>query len=83
MKAKIIRIGNSQGIRLPKSILEECDFEQQVDLQIRGRSLVIRPVRQIREGWEEAFASMASNQDDTLLDSDMGPSHWDETEWRW
>jgi len=45
MKAEIIRIGNSRGIRLPKSILEECGFDQQVDLEVKGRSLVIRQGR--------------------------------------
>lgn len=84
MKASIVRIGNSRGIRLPKSILEQCELQDEVELEPRRGCLIIRPVRHARTGWEEAFARMAATGDDRLLAEDRWPaSAWDESEWEW
>ena len=68
MRTKIISIGNSKGIRIPKPLLKKCDLNNEVDLDVRGRTLVISPAkgvraqrpRAVREGWAEAFAKMLS-----------------------
>ncbi len=84
MRTKIVRIGNSQGIRIPKPLLEESGLEGEVDLRVEDHSLVISPVRQVREGWDRAFAAMAERGDDRLLDADAPAlTTWDETEWEW
>lgn len=84
MKTKIITIGNSQGIRLPKPLLKESGIRGEVEVTVEDSSLVIRPVRKPREGWDAAFAKMAERGDDALLDGDAPPlSSWDEQEWRW
>ena len=57
MKARIIKIGNSQGIRIPKPMLEESGISEEVDLILQKKQLVIRAVENPREGWEKAFAS--------------------------
>ncbi|MGI9145767.1 MAG: AbrB/MazE/SpoVT family DNA-binding domain-containing protein [Chloroflexota bacterium] len=84
MQARIIRIGNSRGIRLPKSVLEECRLGATVDLSVEDGLLVVRPVPAPRAGWEEAFRTMAELGDDTLLDAEapLG-ADWDEQEWEW
>ena len=84
MKTSIIRIGNSQGIRIPKTFLEQCRLKGEVDLEVRGTNLVVRPMVSPRAGWDEAFRLMAERGDDRLLDADT-PSQtiWDEAEWRW
>lgn len=84
MKAKIITIGNSQGIRLPKPLLEESGIKGEVEVTVEDTSIVIRPVRKPRAGWEAAFAKMAERGDDALLDGDAPSlSSWDEKEWQW
>ncbi len=83
MKAEIIRIGNSQGIRLPKAIIQQCGFGDTVDLEVQEGRLVISAVRHVREGWDEAFKSMAEIGDDAPLMDDNIQNEWDRTEWRW
>ena len=82
MKATIIQIGNSQGIRIPKPILEQCKLQNEVELEIQKNALVIRSLGAPRKGWSEKFATMAAKGDDVLLDSDV-QSTWDEKEWEW
>ena len=84
MKANIVRIGNSKGIRLPKSILEQCRLKDSVEIEVEGNALVIRPVRAPRSGWSEAFSGMSQHKDDKLLDEDTAlATEWDRSEWRW
>lgn len=84
MKANIVRIGNSKGIRLPKPVLEQCGLEESVEIEIEGNRLVIRSVRRPRNEWGKAFMKMARHQDDDLLDRDTPrATDWDKTEWRW
>ena len=82
--ARIVRIGNSRGIRLPKALLAECRLGDTVDLSVEQGVLVVRPVRSPRDGWDQAFQAMAEAGDDVLLDADapMGTA-WDEAEWDW
>ena len=84
MKTKIIRIGNSQGIRIPKALLELTGPEGEVELSAGNGTLTVRSSAKPREGWAEAFREMARLGDDQLLD-DVPPSlsSWDETEWEW
>jgi len=85
MIARIVKIGNSRGIRIPKSLLEQSGLHDEVELEVRKNQLVIKPKRNIREGWESAFRMMAENGDDLLLDksSVSTQSKWDEEEWEW
>jgi antitoxin MazE len=82
MKARIIRIGNSRGIRIPKSLLEQSRLTDEVSLEARENEIVIRPARRPREGWADAFRAMAGRGDDHLLDESRSTS-FDETEWEW
>lgn len=82
MKAHVIPIGNSKGIRLPRALLELCHIRNAVDLNVQGEVIIIRPMkRRPRTGWEEAFQTMHENRDDQLLirdtvDLDLGPWEW-------
>jgi len=83
-KARIVRIGNSQGIRIPKLLLEQAELGEEVELEVRGGQLVIRPVRGPRFGWDDAFTKMAAGEDDRLLDAEnISPTSWDAEEWDW
>lgn len=83
MRAEIIRIGNSRGLRIPKAVLEQCGMKATVDLRVENHSLIVTPYEEVRAGWEKSFRMMAKNEDDTLLDADSLSSSWDEDEWQW
>jgi antitoxin MazE len=89
MRTRIIRIGNSRGIRIPKSLLEEAGLQDEVEIGIRGDALVVRAARRARSGWDDAFQEMASHGDDRLLDADLiadGTAGLDGStseEWEW
>lgn len=84
MKASIIKIGNSHGIRIPKPILAQCGFEDEVEFSVQNNALIIKPLKSSRKGWDDAFKKMAANGDDQLLDSEARFSNeWDESEWEW
>jgi antitoxin MazE len=84
MKTRIVRIGNSQGIRIPKPLLEQTGLRGEVEISIQDGALIIQPARRPREGWAAAFQEMARRSDDALLD-DTAPSlsSWDEDDWEW
>ncbi len=83
MKTRIIQIGNSQGIRIPKPFLEQTGLSDEVELEVRADELVIRSAKKMRSGWEASFAKMAANGDDALIDPEVTDSRWDEDEWAW
>ncbi len=84
MKARIIRIGNSQGVRIPKLLLEQSGLGEEVELEVQPDQIIIRRAGRPRQGWAEAFQEMATQGDDALLDAEsVGGSGWDEEEWEW
>ena len=84
MKARIVRIGNSKGIRIPKPLILQTGLSDEVTIEAEGNRLVIRAARRPRAGWAEAFRAMAAAGDDRLLDGDaMTASEWDRREWQW
>lgn len=84
MKTTLVRIGNSRGIRVPKPIIEQCGFDDEVEMEVRHGELVIRPSGSPREGWSEAYALMNKQGDDELLDRVAEPgASWDDEEWEW
>ncbi len=85
MKTKIIQIGNSRGIRLPKVILNQIGIENDVDLEVDRDRIILKPIRRHRSGWRDAFKQMAAQSDDRLLDGDdtISQNSWDNDEWIW
>ncbi len=82
-KAKLVKIGNSKGIRIPKVVLEQCDFGEVVHLEVVNNTLVISSPTGVRKNWDAAFQAMAQAGDDKLLDIGEIQNEWDETEWHW
>lgn len=81
LKAKLIRIGNSKGVRIPKSLLQETGLPQDVEILAEGNRLVIAPAHQARDGWEAAFKLMRGEDEKLLLDH--SPTVFDVEEWEW
>ena len=82
MRASLIQIGNSRGVRIPKAVLEQTGLQGDVEMEVRGNQVVIRTAHRPRAGWDEAFARMAEAGDDRLLDEPRA-TEWDRTEWEW
>jgi antitoxin MazE len=84
MRGRVIKIGNSQGLRLPKPILDQTGIKEEVEIEVANNQIIIRPVTNAREGWEEAFKMMGKRGDDEPLINESDVSHsWDEEEWEW
>ena len=83
IKTRIIRIGNSKGIRIPKLMLDQTNFDKEVELEVEENRIVIRSSQSSRQGWEEQFKKMTEEGDDVLLDGDVKLSSWDEVDWEW
>jgi len=84
MRARVVKIGNSQGIRIPKPLLEQTGIMEDVELEVEQNQIIIRPVSNPRAGWNDAFMAMAERSDDVLLNGEENISHsWDEEEWQW
>lgn len=82
MKVSIVSIGNSKGIRIPKTILEQCNFNDVADLEVENNMLVIKPIKKkVREGWARAFQEMHERKEDILLFDDS--LDIDMKDWEW
>ena len=80
---RIVKIGNSQGVRIPKVLLEQVNFGRNVQLEVRERQIIIRDASPARSGWAAQFEQMAQNGDDKLFDEAVLTTEWDDEEWAW
>lgn len=71
MEAAIIKIGNSKGLRLSKTILEKYNIKDKVELILEKGQIVLKPVEKPRMNWEKEFKKMRLNNDDKLLMNDV------------
>jgi antitoxin MazE len=79
-------------VRIPRNLLEQAGLissdndsrtGQEVELEVSASGILVRPAREPRAGWAEAFERMAGEGDDKLLDDVPQASSWDEREWVW
>lgn len=84
MKIELIRIGNSRGVRIPKSVIEQCGFGACIELQVEDGRVILARDRQPREGWKEALEAARDSiaGDELLLDGIPG-DEFDRNEWTW
>lgn len=82
MKARLVRIGNSRGIRLPKPLIEQAGLSEDVVLEVRERAIVITSVDEPRAGWAEAARLMRKRRESGLLDEPTS-TRFDDEEWTW
>lgn len=81
-RTRIVRIGNSRGVRLPKPLLDQAQLSDEVELSAEPGRIVVRAARGPRHGWEEAAEAMRASHDDGLLDEPT-PTTFDHEEWTW
>jgi len=79
MEAKVVRIGNSQGVRIPKAALQQTGLSagQRVRLEVVEDTIVIRPDRKVRQGWKEAFARAGAADSEDLWQGVPQDEAWD------
>ena len=82
VRSKVVKIGNSRGIRIPRTLLEQAGLTDEVEMTVEGDKLIIHSAHSTRLGWDAQFAAMAEQGDDHLIDVAMS-SEWDEQEWEW
>jgi antitoxin MazE len=82
MRGRIVRVGNSRGVRLPKPLLEESGLPEEVEIHAEPGRIVIESAARPRAGWAEAARAMAAREEDDLLDAPT-PTAFDAEEWTW
>jgi len=71
MELSIIKIGNSKGFRLTKTLIEKYNIKDKVELILEKGYLILKPISRPRKDWDKAFKKMNENGDDQLLFNDV------------
>jgi antitoxin MazE len=82
MKTRLVSMGNSRGVRLPKPLIEQVGLVDEVEISVENGAIVIAPLRTPRSGWAEAAARLRAEDADGLIDP-VVRNRFDEDEWRW
>ncbi|HWP36683.1 MAG TPA: AbrB/MazE/SpoVT family DNA-binding domain-containing protein [Gemmatimonadales bacterium] len=82
MKTRLVRIGNSRGVRIPKPLLDQVGLEEEVELRLLDDGIMIKAAGTPRTGWAEAARLAHERGEDGLLDQPT-PTQFDKTEWEW
>ena len=85
IKTQLIQIGNSQGIRFPKAVIEQCQLSRDIELDLHKDHIVVRSLVSSRKDWDHAFASTkkAGKKEKMVAEVTALRHRWDETEWQW
>ena len=79
MEISIIKIGNSKGLRLSKTILKKYEIKDKVELILEKEQIILKPLSKPRRGWEKAFEKMnIDNNDKTLMNVVFNDENFDE-----
>ncbi len=81
-RTRIVRIGNSRGIRVPKALLEKAGLPQEVEVHAQPGRLVVSATTRPRSGWAAKARAMHQRRDDELLNPGTR-TEFDDTHWRW
>jgi len=82
VRSKVVKIGNSRGIRIPRTLLKQAGLTDEVEMMLEGGKLIIQSAHLPRQGWESMFVAMSQKDDDHLRE-ETTPTQWDENEWEW
>ncbi len=82
MRTKIVQIGNSRGIRIPKPMLEQAGLDDEVELEVEEEGLRISAPATARRGWGEAAQLLVDRGEGGLLDNETS-TDFDTAEWTW
>jgi len=83
MYTAVIKIGNSQGIRIPKKIIEQCGIKNSLELTVKNSNIILTPINNTRDGWKEKFRILSQGQEDQELEFADVINNFDDEEWEW
>lgn len=82
--ARLVAIGNSRGVRLPKALIEQAGLGDDLELEVVDDGIVIRGRRRRRDGWADAARSASAGGEAALPEvRDLPETSWMRKEWRW
>ncbi|MDH4036968.1 MAG: AbrB/MazE/SpoVT family DNA-binding domain-containing protein [Candidatus Krumholzibacteria bacterium] len=82
MKTRLVRIGNSRGLRLPKPLIEEAGLKDEVEVTLREGAIVITSAEHPRTGWDKSVDLLLERREDYLIE-EPAPTGFDDEEWEW
>ena len=71
METAIIKIGNSKGLRLSKTILDQYNIKDKVEIILEMGRIILKPIETPRQNWETEFEKMSNEGDDKMLMNDV------------
>jgi len=84
MTIKLIKIGSSRGVRLPKKLIEKFNFGDELEMEIRKDGLLLKKSSNPRRGWYQNIHKELKNEGFT---EDLIPgsfkNEFDESDWQW
>lgn len=85
MMLKLIQIGNSKGVRLPKTVIEKYHFSEELDMVETDEGIIIKAKPEPRKGWDEQFrkAKESDKMDADFSDLSSISNEFDSSEWTW
>ena len=82
IELKVVRIGNSRGVRLPKAVLDKYAIKGELVLEERTEGLLLRNKPDKRQSWEDTFKEMAKEREDwSDLDATMADGLDRQSKW--
>ncbi len=81
MKARLVRIGNSRGVRLPKAVIDQVGLDDDVELSVEDNRVIITAASPPRSGWAEAARRLGAESRGLM--NPASPTRFDEDEWQW
>ncbi|MGH8245092.1 MAG: AbrB/MazE/SpoVT family DNA-binding domain-containing protein [Gammaproteobacteria bacterium] len=81
-KTRIVQIGNSRGIRVPKALLELAQLSEEVEIHAEPGRLIVLGAKQSRSGWAGAAQTMRTRDEDQLFDAPTA-TQFDAEDWKW
>ena len=82
-RTRIVRIGNSRGLRISKTLLERSGLDGEVEIEAYDDRLVVHAVREPRATWDAAFEAAADQDPGALLDGQAVQTTFDQADWEW
>ncbi len=85
MTIKLIQIGNSKGLRLPKNIIVKYNLKEVLEIFETDEGILIKPASEVRKEWDAQFkrANASDVPDDDFSDFMSASSEFDRSEWKW
>jgi antitoxin MazE len=82
MKTRLVHIGNSRGVRLPKALILAAGLTDEVELTVQEGAILISSSTSLRQGWAAAAQQLRQRGEDVLLDDPIS-TNFDANDWEW